>query len=550
MKVQNKIIFLILSAIFVVSGSLIIFLIARPVQQVSQSKNTPVITNQADRQLDFGYSIKNNKVFVSNGNREVKGSDAESFVPTSKDCAHDKNTGYRQEYAFPGSDPLTFVCLDYWYAKDSRNVYYGSYMYKQLSEADASSFVSLGNGYAKDAAHVYTYEDIIIGADPETFTLLDGGYAKDNEAVFYSKYKVPNADIATFRYLGKNNSSYEYGPFVLAADRNNVYRGQEVLAGIKPNGFQDLGMYFKDNDSVYYSNPYFKVSGADAKTFSVGENKFQGTDKTYLYDFGERVAKLGSNMNYIGNFYSKNNTGVFYKLSIVPNAQPDTFELLFCGVDMSIGGGGYAKDDRAVYYSGQVVHGADVSTFVCTPRMGYAKDKNNEYDNGKKIKNDFVGCGTDIKQLPEGDKYWLSKLLMLDNSQETIAPDNMFVEYCLLPDGSKLFGFVSKKDQVSSPTKDTTGSVLKDYYLFGKDNQLINAQPAVLNCNAGQNKGSLTLSQSLKTLDGKQAKLNCAWIGGACEPGFDIYMFDLGKLAQPSQAITPTDEFYDCGYRG
>jgi hypothetical protein len=73
----------------------------------------------------------------------------------------------------------------------------------------------------------------------------------------------------------------------------------------------------------------------------------------------------------IGNLFSKDKTGVYFKENLVFGADSATFEVL--------GDGAFARDKEQVYYEYYPIEGADPKTFTLLP-YAYAKDKNHVYD--------------------------------------------------------------------------------------------------------------------------------------------------------------------------
>lgn len=152
--------------------------------------------------------------------------------------ARDKFDYYVDRQAKPIADSDSFQVIQSVYAKDAKQVYFGSSV---LSGADAATFQGLGGEsgeFTKDARRVYWQGEVVEGCDAATFELLDYRYAKDHKHAYF-RYKsgsppltLPAADARTFKVIGPAADGFGY-----AKDSRQVYRGGNVITGADPVTF-------------------------------------------------------------------------------------------------------------------------------------------------------------------------------------------------------------------------------------------------------------------------------------------------------------------------
>ena len=152
--------------------------------------------------------------------------------------ARDNLDYYVERQATPIADPATFQVIQPWYAKDARQVYFGS---KVLAGADAASFQGIGGEsgeFAKDARHVYCQGAVMEDCDAATFQLLKYRYAKDSKHAYFCYQSdsppltLPGSDAQTFEVIGPSSQGYGY-----ARDAKQVYQGANVITGADPATF-------------------------------------------------------------------------------------------------------------------------------------------------------------------------------------------------------------------------------------------------------------------------------------------------------------------------
>ena len=148
---------------------------------------------------------------------------------------HDKFDYYVGTQATPIADSDSFQLIQSIYAKDRRQVYFGSAV---LKGADAVSFWGVGGEsgeFSKDAKHVYWHGEVVEACDAATFQLLDYRYAKDSKHAYFRyasgspPLTLPSSDARTFVVIGPAADGFGY-----ARDARQVYRGGNVIIGAGP----------------------------------------------------------------------------------------------------------------------------------------------------------------------------------------------------------------------------------------------------------------------------------------------------------------------------
>lgn len=152
--------------------------------------------------------------------------------------AHDKLDYYVGKQATQIADSGTFQVIQSWYAKDAKQVYFGSAV---LAGADPASFQGIGGEsgeFAKDSKHVYCQGEIVEGCDAATFQVLKYRFAKDSKQAYlcYASgsppLAFPDSDAKTFEVIGPSSQGFGY-----AKDAKQVYSGGNVITGADPATF-------------------------------------------------------------------------------------------------------------------------------------------------------------------------------------------------------------------------------------------------------------------------------------------------------------------------
>jgi hypothetical protein len=174
--------------------------------------------------------------------------------------ARDRFDYYVDTQATPIADSNSFEVIQSWYAKDSKQVYFGTTV---LAHADPASFQGIGGEageFAKDAKHVYWQGNIVEDCDPATFQLLEYRFAKDGKRAYFCyqggipPLALPNSDGRTFEVIGPSSQGFGY-----AKDTHQVYQGGNIIPGADPATFvvdpSDPEKASDKNQRYHYSQP-------------------------------------------------------------------------------------------------------------------------------------------------------------------------------------------------------------------------------------------------------------------------------------------------------
>ena len=273
-------------------------------------------------------------------------------------------------------NPKTFEMVDNTFARDDKNLYLFEY---KLDGIDAKTFEKISSNIVKDKNGLYFLEDIekenenieiktrkinIKGLDLKTFEHIDDYYYKDKNNVYYdldnNLYTIKNADLATFKVLNSPYSSSIY----FAKDKNNVYYQNKKINGIVADGFEQIQSNFiKDKNRLY------KIDEDEEK------------NEIKLIPINEKVNL--ENFEEIGGNYYKDDKNLYYfgenEFKKIEGADPNSFK--YDNENHTF----IAKDKNNVYFEGEKVKGIDVNSAEGINGL-WIKDKNNVFYEGKKLK--------------------------------------------------------------------------------------------------------------------------------------------------------------------
>ena len=271
-----------------------------------------------------------------------------------------------------GANPKTFEIVDDYFARDDKNVYFFN---KKVIGVDAKTFEEVGYDIIKDKNGLHILIDSneteikvkslkADGIDLKTLKKLDNGYFKDKNNIYYglsgNLYKIKNADLQTFEVLTSPYSSSVY----FAKDKNNVYYQNKKINGIVADGFEQIQSNFiKDKNRLY------KIDEDEEKN----EIKLiPSNEKVNLENFEE-----------IGGNYYKDDKNLYYfgenEFKKIEGADPNSFK--YDNENYTF----IAKDKNNVYFEGEKVKGIDVNSAEGINGL-WIKDKNNVFYEGKKLK--------------------------------------------------------------------------------------------------------------------------------------------------------------------
>jgi hypothetical protein len=240
------------------------------------------------------------------------------------------------------ADPASIEVINEDYARDRNNVYYTRRNFGPctIEKADPNTFSALSERYSKDENHAF-YECLLIkNADANTFQVTSGFVAADSKHVFRSGKLVSNADPATFDRL-----KHRFGNLNFYADDEHVYYLKSIVDDADPDTFEVIASYFvKDHQHAFFcAKRCHVIPGADVETFHAAPVKSTWANASVYARDESRVffcAELKDHdpcaplphsdpisFEYIGQYFSRDKSNVFFREAVVKGADAKTFEI-------------------------------------------------------------------------------------------------------------------------------------------------------------------------------------------------------------------------------
>lgn len=302
------------------------------------------------------------------------------------------------------ADPHFFTSIGGDYAKDAKNVYYGT---EKIENADPSSFTVLHWDYAKDARNAYFQGHFITELNGKDFRALRPayGYAADNDTVYYCGKALEGSDPKSFHAVGegRQNESLYFG-----SDDNQVYLEGRIIPYINPRSFGHIGKrFFKDDKHVFINATV--IENCSPASVRVLNGYYIADDKDAYFIHDETVRPLLSEdvkRLKVNAFAACDGINVYYqgmKIEGADGASADIFaqnddgyitdknSVFYCDEKISASPGtfrslglGYATDGNKVFFRDSEVDGADAASFTPTS-YGSAHDNFAKYSFSKRI---------------------------------------------------------------------------------------------------------------------------------------------------------------------
>ena len=279
-----------------------------------------------------------------------KSVDTESFTLVADYLAADKSQVYyfntyapvKAPSVLPGADPETLDIIDENYVRDKDRVFYTRRHAGPctIENADPATFIALSERYSKDKHSAFHECSRIENADSKTFKVASGFLAKDSINVFRSGKLVPNADPGTFQQLKHRFSNRNF-----YTDDQHVYYFKNIVEDADPSTFEVIGSYFfKDHRYAYFcSKKCHKIDGTDIETFrevpiksNWANDRVFANDKNKVFFCAELKANNPcsplpdsdpGSFEYVGKYFSKDMSNVFFRDELVKGADAATFEV-------------------------------------------------------------------------------------------------------------------------------------------------------------------------------------------------------------------------------
>ena len=144
-------------------------------------------------------------------NKKIAGSHPESFTAISEIYAKDQHRVYYQDEPIPEADPVTFKIAQEDFGRDKNDIFLHA---RAIHACDPSSFKWLKSSWQVDSLCAYHRGNLIQSADPATFVPLDYFFAKDRRNVYSSVTHAPldgvdqaSFTVGTYSGSGKDKTS-------------------------------------------------------------------------------------------------------------------------------------------------------------------------------------------------------------------------------------------------------------------------------------------------------------------------------------------------------
>ena len=259
----------------------------------------------------------------------------------------------------------------------------------------------------------------LVGANPKTFEIIDYYFARDDKNLYIFGYKLDGIDPKTFETLNYEMIKDKNGVYFLEniseENENSEIKVKKLDSkGIDLKSFKNVDnsdYYFKDKNGVYYENSenLHKIENVDLKTFEALDYDF-AKDKNSVYYENKKLNEIdASSFEKIEFNFIKDKNGLY---KIDKNDENDEIKLIPINEKVNLknfekAGGNYYKDDKNLYYFGEnefkKIDGSDPNSFEYDNEnyTFIAKDKNNVYFDGEKVK------GIDVKSAEGIDGLWI-----------------------------------------------------------------------------------------------------------------------------------------------
>ena len=195
------------------------------------------------------------------------------------------------------------------------------------------------------------------------------------------EHTLTHADPSTFEPL--RQTKFERGPCAgrnveFGRDKDHVYFRSEVVSGADPKTFTFMDEYYaRDKSAIYANARRLTTRGASFRVIEGGyatDGRLHFYRDTVIRESGFEPLR-GKDAGNTG--YARTRNLVYHNGKVVPDADPQTFELFMTEVGM-------ARDHRHVFFNDRLIAGADPATMVQI--QGYAfKDRNSVYNEGRRI---------------------------------------------------------------------------------------------------------------------------------------------------------------------
>ncbi|MBP5360810.1 MAG: DKNYY domain-containing protein [Bacteroidaceae bacterium] len=245
-------------------------------------------------------------------------------------------------------------------------------------------------------------DSLLIGADADSFEEIEDWLGRDKNHVWYEARLVEGCDPQTVKAVKKG----------LFCDKKDYYfEGAPLhvkdMATFEVVAFNEYCLWAKDSKCGYYDST--RLEGIDSKTFKTIDT-FVAKDKYHVYYFGKVLPQADPETFEVmdGAGYMKDKANVWYMDSIMPGVEAKNAESEWS----------YAWDSKHAWYNGQLLKGADGKTFEVLKSGYYAKDAKHVWYHDEIVKGADAASFKDDGEMQGHDKnqkYVCERIYDLDD---------------------------------------------------------------------------------------------------------------------------------------
>ncbi len=312
---------------------------------------------------ETGFELINDTITYND--RLLLNVDINSFKVLNYNYAIDKNIAFCGDNKLPDVDIATFEVLTLNLAKDKNQVYSSSRILQHADSESLRLFDNHNSLYFRDKNYIFSGDTVIIGADVDTFKTIENTFGIDKNYVYQYGRRLDHIDAKTFEII---NNTYR--------DKNGIYYGWllETKLCEKDVSFQDLGEgYYTLKDAVYHYNSESKKISNDIAHFKILSFGW-AKDNTTLFCDGEKIYKGDvSVVKILDEDYVMTHNKVFYYVDQFVKEIVNVDILTFVTLPL-----GFSKDKNELYFEGKILKNASPDSFEQLNELSF-KDKNNIY---------------------------------------------------------------------------------------------------------------------------------------------------------------------------
>lgn len=334
------------------------------------------------------------------------------YGPYGKDGMFEVYSGGDMRIVIAKRTPEGIIVRDY-QSPDEKGVFTAIANAEDFHRLDAPDGSRSGYYQAGNAIYVFSYDAMFSKrallpslthvADAEHFTLipgLDTRIAKDATHVYLDGIPDSAIDAKTLSIIPGHPSVFQDAFHVYHTDGGRPFY---TITPFEPpinffsqptqEPWHEFIGYVADKNAAYFQGK--KIVGADLKTFAVfttpklhqikesGVIYSYAKDRTYVYYKGTIVPDADpatfvplTNGGAFTHYYGKDTATVYEGAAVIPELDPNTVQILWSPIYEGCDKSHFIKDNKRVFFKQTLLPGADAATFESLTSGDYGRDKN------------------------------------------------------------------------------------------------------------------------------------------------------------------------------